>query len=161
MRLNIAAMLLVLSLAGCATMDTSVSTRTGSPQDRLAIHQLLMEWERAFNAHDMEALMATYALEADSIDPSGMKLVKGRDAIQRLMQAKFADNPNIQTKESELEVRFLSPTLAVQSGYWVEDIPGTELDGKGIHGMWTSVVRKVDGQWLYIIERFWPEQAPE
>jgi hypothetical protein len=60
-----------------------------------------------------------------------------------------------------LEVRFLSPTLAIQTGYWDDDGLETEFDKKRPKGMWTAVVKKIDGKWLYFIERFWPEQQPE
>ena len=161
MKFPIPFFLIVLSLTGCASIKTTVSTQVGTDKDRAAIHQLIVEWERAFNAHDAKAVAATYAQQAESLDLSGMKLVKGREAIQRQVQTSLNKNPNVKTKQTELEVRFLSPTLAVQTGYWNDDGLETEFDKRRSNGMWTSVVKKIDGKWLYFIERFWPEQQPE
>ena len=57
-----------------------------------------------------------------------------------------------------LEVRFLSPTLAVQTGYWNNDGLETEREKKRKDGMWTCVLEKIDGKWLYLIRRGWPKQ---
>jgi len=161
MKFPIPFFLIVLSLTGCASINTTVSTQVGGDKDRAAIHQLMADWERAFNAHDVKAVAATYAQQAESLDPSGMKLVKGREAIQRQVQTRIDENPNVKTKQTELEVRFLSPTLAIQTGYWDDDGLETEFDKKRPNGAWTSVVKKIDGKWLYFIERFWPEQQSE
>ena len=162
MKLPIPFFLIVLSLTtGCASVDNTVSTQVGTDKDRAAIHQLIVEWERAFNAHDAKAVAATYAQQAETLDKYGMKLLKGREAIQRQVQARIDENPNVKTKQTELEVRFLSPTLAIQTGYWDDDGLETEFDKKRPNGAWTSVVKKIDGKWLYFIERFWPEQQPE
>ena len=133
----------------------------GTDKDRADIHQLIVEWERAFNAHDAKAVAATYAQQAETLDKYGMKLLKGREAIQRQVQDSLDENPNVKTKQTELEVRFLSPTLAVQTGYWNDDGLETEFAKKRPNGMWTSVVKKIDGKWLYFIDRFWPEQQSE
>ena len=87
-----------------------------------------------------------------------MKLLKGRQAIQRQVQTSLDENPNVKTKQTELEVRFLSPTLAVQTGYWNNDGLETEREKKRKDGMWTCVLEKIDGKWLYLIERGWPKQ---
>ena len=161
MKFPIPFFLIVLSLTGCASVDITVSTQVGGAKDRAAIHQLMADWERAFNAHDVKAVAATYTQQAESLDQSGMKLVKGREAIQRQVQTRIDENPNVKTKQTELEVRFLSPTLAIQTGYWDDDGLETGFDKKRPNGAWTSVVKKIDGKWLYFIERFWPEQQPE
>ena len=161
MKFHIPFFLIVFFITGCASVDITVSTQVGGDKDRAAIQQLMVEWERAFNAHDVKAVAATYTQQAESLDQSGMKLVKGREAIQRQVQARIDENPNVKTKQTELEVRFLSPTLAIQTGYWDDDGLETEFDKKRPNGAWTSVVKKIDGKWLYFIERFWPEQQPE
>ena len=161
MKFPIPFFLIVLSLTGCVSVDNTVSMQVGTDKDRAAIHQLIVEWERAFNAHDAKAVAATYAQQAETLDKYGMKLLKGREAIQRQVQTSLDENPNVKTKQTEFEVRFLSPTLAVQTGYWNDDGLETEFDKKRPNGMWTSVVKKIDGEWLYFIDRFWPEQQSE
>ena len=68
MKFPIPFFLIVLSLTGCASVDNTVSTQVGTDKDRAAIHQLIVEWERAFNAHDAKAVAATYAQDADFVD---------------------------------------------------------------------------------------------
>ena len=87
--------------------------------------------------------------------------MKGREAIQRQLQTSFEENPNVKTKQTSLDVRFLSPTLAVQTGYWNNDGLETEREKKRKDGMWTCVLEKIDGKWLYLIERGWPKQPEE
>jgi len=161
MKFSIPFFLIVLFLTGCASVDITVSTQVGGDKDRAAIQQLLVEWERAFNAHDMDALMATFAPKPDSNDGGTVGLVKGREAIQRQLQISFEENPNVKTKQTSLDVRFLSPTLAVQTGYWNNDGLETEREKKRKDGMWTCVLEKIDGKWLYLIERGWPKQPEE
>ena len=158
MKFHIPFFLIVFFITGCASVDITVSTQVGGDKDRAAIQQLLVEWERAFNAHDMDALMATFAPKADSNDGGTVGLVKGREAIQRRLQTSFEENPNVKTKQTSLDVRFLSPTLAVQTGYWNNDGLETEREKKRKDGMWTCVLEKINGKWLYLIERGWPKQ---
>ena len=64
--------LIVLSLTGCASVDITVSTQVGGDKDRAAIHQLMADWERAFNAHDVKAVMQPpMRSKPESLDQSG------------------------------------------------------------------------------------------
>ena len=157
MKLPILFFLIVLSLTGCASVDITVSTQVGDDKDRAAIQQMLVDWVRAYNAHDAKALAAIYAKDADLSHK--MKLLKGREAIQRLWQERFDKNPNIKTKQTSLEVRFLSPTLALETGYWEDDgVDDPESLKIGKVGMWTCVHQKIGGKWLVISDRAWPKQ---
>jgi uncharacterized protein (TIGR02246 family) len=121
---------------------------------------MLVDWVRAYNAHDAKALAAIYAKDADLSHK--MKLLKGREAIQRLWQERFDKNPNIKTKQTSLEVRFLSPTLALETGYWEDDgVDDPERLKTGKVGMWTCVHQKIGGKWLIISDRGWPKQQSE
>jgi len=157
MKFPIPFFLIVLSLTGCASVDITVSTQVGGDKDRAAIQQMLVDWVRAYNAHDAKALAAIYAKDADLSHK--MKLLKGREAIQRLWQERFDKNPNIKTKQTSLEVRFLSPTLALETGYWEDDgVDDPESLKIGKVGMWTCVHQKIGGKWLVISDRGWPKQ---
>ena len=68
MKFPIPFFLIVLSLTGCVSVDNTVSMQVGTDKDRAAIHQLIVEWERAFNAHDAKAVAATYAQQAETLD---------------------------------------------------------------------------------------------
>ena len=159
MKFPIPFFLIVLSLTGCASVDITVSTQVGGDKDRAAIQQMLVDWVRAYNAYDAKALAAIYAKDADLSDK--MKLLKGREAIQRLWQERFDKNPNVKTKQTSLEVRFLSPTLALETGYW-EDVNREDGDNdKRKNGMWTCVHQKIGGKWLIISDRGWTQEQSE
>ena len=159
MKFPIPFFLIVLSLAGCASVDITVSTQVGGDKDRAAIQQMLVDWVRAYNAHDAKALAAIYAKDADLSDK--MKLLKGREAIQRLWQERFDKNPNVKTKQTSLEVRFLSPTLALETGYW-EDANREDGDNAKLkNGMWTCVNQKIGGKWFIISDRGWTQEQSE
>jgi len=157
MKFPIPFFLIVLFLTGCASVDITVSTQVGGDKDRAAIQQMLVDWVSAYNAHDAKALAAIYAKDADLSDK--MNLLKGREAIQRLWQERFDKNPNVKTKQTSLEVRFLSPTLALETGYWEDDgVDDPERLKIGKDGMWTCVHQKIGGKWLIISDRGWPKQ---
>ena len=149
MKFPIPFFLIVLSLTGCASVDITVSTQVGGDKDRAAIQQMLVDWVRAYNAHDAKALAAIYAKDADLSHK--MKLLKGREAIQRLWQERFDKNPNIKT-------RFLSPTLALETGYCEDANREDGGNDKRKNGMWTCVHQKIGGKWLIISDRGWPKQ---
>jgi uncharacterized protein (TIGR02246 family) len=159
MKFPIPFFLIVLFLTGCASVDITVSTQVGGDKDRAAIQQMLVDWVRAYNAHDAKALAAIYAKDADLSDK--MKLLKGREAIQRLWQERFDKNPNVKTKQTSLEVRFLSPTLALETGYW-EDANREDGDNAKLkNGMWTCVNQKIGGKWFIISDRGWTQEQSE
>ena len=158
MKFPIPFFLIVLFLTGCASVDITVHETDGD-KDRAAIQQMLVDWVRAYNAHDAKALAAIYAKDADLSHK--MKLLKGREAIQRLWQERFDKNPNTKTKQTSLEVRFLSPTLALETGYWEEANPEDGGNDQRKNGMWTCVHQKIGGKWLIISDRGWNQEQTE
>ena len=159
MKFPIPFFLIVLSFTGCASVDITVSTQVGSDKDRAAIQQLLVDWESGYNAHDAKALAALYAQEADT--EHKLKLIKGKEAIRRHWQARFDESPKVKTKQTSLEVHFLSPTLAVETGLW-EDANREDGDNdKRKNGMWTCVHQKIGGKWLIISDRGWTQEQSE
>jgi uncharacterized protein (TIGR02246 family) len=159
MKFPIPFFLVALALTGCASVDITVSTQVGGDKDRAAIQQMLVDWERAYNAHDAKALAAIYAKDADLSHK--MKLLKCRESIQRHWQARFDESPKVKTKQTSLEVHFLSPTLAVETGLWEEANREDGDNDKRKNGMWTCVYRKIDGKWLILTDRGWTQEQSE
>ena len=159
MKFPIPFFLIVLSLTGCASVDITVSTQVGSDKDRAAIQQLLVDWESGYNAHDAKALAALYAQEADT--EHKLKLIKGKEAIRRHWQARFDESPKVKTKQTSLEVHFLSPTLAVETGLWEDANREDGGNDKRKNGMWTCLYKKIDGKWLILTERGWTQEQSE
>ncbi len=68
---------------------------SGNEEQRADWQALVRRWIAAFNAHDVVALVALYAEDAELLD-SGMKQVRhGRVAIEQWFGRRFASMPSI------------------------------------------------------------------
>jgi hypothetical protein len=69
------------------------------------------------------------------------------------------------TVTSAAGIRFVAAVPAkgtankMRAGDWNNDGLETEREKKRKDGMWTCVLEKIDGKWLYLIERGWPKQT--
>lgn len=109
-------------------------------------HSLFVE---AFNAADLDALVALYEAEAVTFDNQG-QLVKGSRAIREALQSFLAWKPQI-----KLETKSVIQTgdLALLRGEW--QMKGTGPDGKPVeiaHNSSEVVRRQSDGTWRYVID---------
>ena len=117
--------------------------------EREEIHQLLDQWAKAFEAKDVDGVMAVYApgaaLTAYDIVPPLQ--YQGADAYRKDYQEFFAqfDGPlHVEVRDEHLEV---SRDLAVD--YGLERITGKMKDGKPAD-LWlryTSAFKRIGGQW--------------
>ena len=108
-------------------------------------HRLFVE---AFNAADLDALVALYEPEAVMIDDAG--IVHGRQAIRHALQGFLSARPRM-----ELETKSVvqSGDLALLRADW--RIRGTAPDGKSFetsHHSSEVVRRQADDTWLYVID---------
>ena len=118
-------------------------------QSARQIHQLLDQWAKAFEAKDVDGVMAVYApgaaLTAYDIVPPLQ--YQGADAYRKDYQEFFAqfDGPlHVEVRDEHLEV---SRDLAVD--YGLERITGKMKDGKPAD-LWlryTSAFKRIGGQW--------------
>jgi uncharacterized protein (TIGR02246 family) len=118
------------------------------------IHRL---FEQAFNAADLEGLLALYEPEAILIPQPGA-LVEGSEAIRESLRW-FLDREGQITLDTELVLRV--GDLAYLSNRW-SLTGGTMPDGSpAALGATTAEVarRQPDGTWLYVIDNAWGDQA--
>lgn len=114
-------------------------------------------FEQAFNAGDIDALMALYEPDAALIPQPGA-VVEGADAIREALRW-FLDRGGQITLDTTLVVR--TGDLAFLSNRW-SLAGGTMPDGSPAElGATTAEVarRQPDGTWLYVIDNAWGDQA--
>jgi len=127
------------------------------PKDRSAesvqqIRQLLDQWAKAFEAKDVDGVMAVYAPGAaltayDIVPPLQYKGANSYRKDYADFFAQFNGPLHVQIADDHLEV---SGDLAVD--YSLEHITGTMKDGKPAD-LWlraTSVFKRIAGKWLDI-----------
>jgi len=110
------------------------------------LHQFFTE---AFNAGDIDALMALYESGA-SIEPEPGKLVEGTDAIREVLSG-FLDLKGKISVETKKAIQ--TGDLELLHGQW--SLTGTGPDGSPVNlsGNSTEVVRRQpDGTWFYAID---------
>jgi len=118
------------------------------------IHNL---FEQAFNAGDIEALMALYEPEAALIPQPGT-VAEGTAAIRDSLRW-FLDRGGQITLDTKLVLRV--GDLAFLANRW-SLTGGTMPDGSpaGLGATTAEVARRQpDGTWLYVIDNAWGDQA--
>jgi uncharacterized protein (TIGR02246 family) len=107
-------------------------------------------FEKAFNAGDLQGMMALYEPDAILIPQPGAESVQGLQAIRSALEGflMLKGKMELQTKHV---VRH--GDIALLRGAW--RLQGTGPDGKPVemvHGSAEVVRRQPDGRWLYIID---------
>jgi uncharacterized protein (TIGR02246 family) len=106
-------------------------------------------WEKAFNAGDLEGLMALYAPDACLVPQPG-QTVQGKSAIREALQNFLSLGAKIKI-EADYVVE--SKDTALLRGRW--QLTGKTPDGQPLdmHGKSSEVVRRQpDSGWVYIID---------
>jgi uncharacterized protein (TIGR02246 family) len=129
--------------------------------DETAINELTAKFVAAWNHHDTAAMAATWAEDADLINPAG-RVAKGRAAIQQLLTDEHATAMKGTTfKLVSHETRMLNPTTALVD--WTIVITGMRgPDGNAMppNNLHVFVVfAKHDGKWLVEATRPYAFQA--
>lgn len=118
--------------------------------------QIHGEFENAFNAGDIGALVALYEPEGALIPQPGT-VVTGPDEIATALQG-FLDLGGKITLDTKTTV--VVGDLAYLSNRW--SLTGTDPDGEPLEmGAVTAEVarRQADGSWLYVIDNAWGDLA--
>ena len=126
--------------------------RQMAPQDEEAVRLVITQFVDCWNRHDMAALSALFANDADFVDVFG-NWFKDRGTIERILAERHATVfRDSRFTEKEVVVRASKPDLAVVhavielSGAF--DREGRQL-GPGV-GVITSVIEKTDEGWRII-----------
>jgi uncharacterized protein (TIGR02246 family) len=109
------------------------------PQDEQLIHQVVADWEDAWNRHDMTAMGSLVSDDADFVNVWGMHW-HGRELIEK----EHADRHRAQFKDSrwitrEVRVQFLKPDVALVHFWWAMQPPR--------EGLFTWLLLSEQGQW--------------
>ncbi len=94
---------------------SAVTPQVDRGDDEKAIHALLDEFVKAFNAGNAGATADTYTETALVVDERGER-VEGRAAIRDQYAASFADNPGSTIAIKVDALRFLGPETALEQG---------------------------------------------
>ena len=140
----ITALILLLMVVGCARKEND-------PADVRAIKRSSADWDDAWNAGDIDALLALYTNDAVVMGPNE-PAVTGREAMRARFRSYF-DIYDDKTKSSLEDVRVSGDLAVVRGGYTDVSSPrtgGTPVDEKG---KWISVYqRQPDESWRILWE---------
>ncbi len=113
------------------------------------------QWNKAFNAGDVDSLKQLYKNDA-TLSPGNGAILKGRDAIAQLFQS-FVDN-GVTNHRIETADIYVSDDQITQIGYWQADGKNAEGDEISFGGVLSLVLAKTeDGSW-YIQSHIWNMQ---
>jgi len=104
---------------------------------------------QAFNAHDLEALMALYEPEATLIPQPG-QVATGTEAIREALSGFLTLEPKF---EGQIKHAFQAGDIALVFSEWT--LSATDPDGNALEmaGRTADVVRRQpDGTWLFVID---------
>jgi len=123
--------------------------------DEAAIRKVSADFLAAWNKDDAKAMAATFAPDADAINPSG-RVAKGRAEIEKLFTDEHAGPFKATTyTAANMSVRILAPTVATED--WDAAIDGMhDPSGKALptfkHHVALVFVKKAGG-WLVVSAR--------
>jgi uncharacterized protein (TIGR02246 family) len=117
--------------------------RDGTEQGTDAIEAVSASFVKAYNARDAKALGALFAEEAEIEDDDGT-ITRGREAIIGRFTRRFAEGEQGTLAVNSESVRFLAPTLAVESG----TATVTDPAGGPETNRYTVLYTKHDGRWV-------------
>lgn len=120
--------------------------------DEEAIRSTGDTFMKAYGDADVKAIAAHFTQDAEFIDEQG-NIHQGRQAIETVMAACFAENPGQQIALNIDSIRFISPGVAVEDGTTTM----TPQDGEQVDSRYTAVHVKTNGKWLAASVR---EHAP-
>lgn len=111
--------------------------------DEKAIHQLIDDVEKAYNAADAKAVAALFTDDAELVDSDG-NVTHGRTAIEELFMAAFEARPGAKMSIEVDSIRSIGPGLVVEDGTTTVTVsPGEPPE----RSRYTVVHTKQDGQW--------------
>jgi uncharacterized protein (TIGR02246 family) len=119
-----------------------------SPDDEAQIRAIATSWERAWNAHDMKALVALVTPDADFVNVGG-KHWKGREQIEAEHTLRLSQFQQSTWTTGLVTVQFLKPDISLVHVNWgiVGDKDPDGSARKPREGVFTWIVTKHSGRW--------------
>ena len=92
----------------------AANAQAGTAADEKAILDIETRWEAAWNRHDVAAMAAIYAPDADAINLAG-EWFKGRDAFEKSLEELHSGKTKGSIWQTEqTNIRFLTPEIALE-----------------------------------------------
>lgn len=110
-----------------------------------SVHQIVHAWLRAYNAHDVDALMGCYAEDATNLQHPWGRTVRGRAAIRSIYERTFSCFPDIAIELQAVTADGL--TAAVQwlfTGTMIGEFAGHQPTGRRFHLYGCEILRLSD-----------------
>ena len=148
MRSALIAFVMPLAISACGTVPAqpagvSVALEV---QEEAAITAMLEAQDAAWNRGDIPAFMDGYWKSPDLRFASGGNIARGWDATLQRYETRYDTPEKMGTLvTSDYEIEILSPDAAIAHGYWM-----LEVEGDNPSGLYTLVLRKIDGGWVII-----------
>ena len=137
----------ISSQGSCGTDSTSLT-----PEDAQALRRVADEWQRCWNAHDMDAFSALFADDVDFVTKSGTWF-KGKEATMRHHRQNHATifKHSVWSTDS-VDMRYVAPDIAIIHFGWgiSEDTHHDGTSSAPRHGISTWVLAKRRAQWQLI-----------
>jgi uncharacterized protein (TIGR02246 family) len=144
---------LLLSIAAPPLRAEDVKDKAAEEAALLKSAEAFVE---AFHKGDAKALAAFWTADGDYTDQTG-KQIKGRDAIEKLFAAFFAENKGLKVRIDIAALRFVTADVAVEDGTTSVLHPDGAPPSRA---RYTIVHVKKDGKWLLSSVRDAPYTAP-
>lgn len=123
--------------------------------DEQAIQKGQSAYVKAFNAGDARALASLWTADGEFVDAEGRSF-RGRSAIEKDFAAFFAREKNLTLEITSDSLRFVSPTVALESGTARVNRPA---EGSSTRATFNIVHTRHDGKWLLASVREAPYAA--
>jgi uncharacterized protein (TIGR02246 family) len=110
--------------------------------DEAAIHQAVAAYAKAFNAGDLDGVMAVWAADPEYVDDTGTSTT-GRDSVRALYGECLRGNAGCKVDVTSQAIRVLKDGVALQEGTSVLTRPGGETEKIPFSAVWV----RADGRW--------------
>ncbi|MCR4413143.1 MAG: SgcJ/EcaC family oxidoreductase [Thermoguttaceae bacterium] len=91
------------------------TNKADETSDEAAIRATVESYTAAYNRGDAKAVAAHWSDSGEWISPSGQRF-RGRAAIEKELQALFAENKGVRIEVTNPSIRFVSPNVAIEEG---------------------------------------------
>ncbi len=145
MKFPVAVAFLCLLAVSCAPPPAPEEPADTTAEDRAMIEGMIEPYEAAFNAADVDGIVAFYDEQAVRMPPNAPSTV-GIDGVRLAMENTFSQGtPEISITQEDV---ILSGDIAVARGNYVLTIIPEEGDPVVLNGKYLNVVRRqMDGTW--------------
>jgi len=127
-----------------------------SRADDEAIRKNVAAFSKAFNAGDLDGVLAAWTEDGEFIHESG-KVYRGKPALRVMLKKSLETYKGHKQTVKIDSIRFVRPDVALEEGVVTMVSPDNVID----HGKYTSVWVKADGKWLLERVRDLPDSPDE